>query len=428
MSSKPVFIDLFAGCGGLSLGLLQAGWKGIFAIERSPDAFATLRHNLVDGTRFEYDWPEWLPKTEHDIEEFLQKYQGNLACLEGRVDLIAGGPPCQGFSPAGKRDPNDPRNRLAEKYIEVVKLVKPKFLLIENVRGFNSSFSKPGDENDGRPYSEIVKERLEILGYEVRYTVVKSADFGVPQIRPRFILIAVRKDIEEGVNPFERLYSGRAEFLKSKSLNPKQYVTCQEALADLEVTGKDLIDATDSPMKGFKQIDYFSGPKISSRFIKLMRKGCGSCFTTNSLRLPRHKAEIIDRFAQILAECRPGVTLSKEDRAKFNLKKHAITPLDPTRPSPTITTLPDDILHYSEPRILTVREMARLQSFPDWFAFLGQYTTGGKWRKQTCPRYTQVGNAVPPLLAEAIGIMILKAFREAITSSVGARGAREVHR
>lgn len=101
--------------------------------------------------------------------------------------------------------------------------------------------------------------------------------------------------------------------------------------------------------------------------------------------------------------CVLGKTISKEDREQLGIKKHAITPLDEALPSATITTLPDDIIHYSEPGILTVRENARLQTFPDWFKFTGNYTTGGKKRKQDCPRYTQVGNAVPPLFAEAIG-------------------------
>jgi DNA (cytosine-5)-methyltransferase 1 len=90
------------------------------------------------------------------------------------------------------------------------------------------------------------------------------------------------------------------------------------------------------------------------------------------------------------------------DRATFKLRKHRIYPMSAYEPAPTITTLPDDILHYCDPRILTVREYARLQSFPDWFVFKGKYTTGGDLRKKECPRYTQVGNAVPPLLALAI--------------------------
>jgi DNA (cytosine-5)-methyltransferase 1 len=109
--------------------------------------------------------------------------------------------------------------------------------------------------------------------------------------------------------------------------------------------------------------------------------------------------------------------MSDADRKNYNLKKHRIFPMSGDEPAPTVTTLPDDILHYSEPRILTVREYARLQSFPDWFHFKGKYTTGGKLRTKECPRYTQVGNAVPPLLARAIG----KALQEMLAEVSAAR-------
>jgi DNA (cytosine-5)-methyltransferase 1 len=102
------------------------------------------------------------------------------------------------------------------------------------------------------------------------------------------------------------------------------------------------------------------------------------------------------------------VVLSDNERAVLNSKKHTVVVLDPDRPSHTLTTLPDDILHYNEPRILTVREYARLQSFPDWFVFKGKYTTGGEKRRNECPRYTQVGNAVAPLVAQILGIAIAR--------------------
>src|SRR5690606_11481164 len=110
-----------------------------------------------------------------------------------------------------------------------------------------------------------------------------------------------------------------------------------------------------------------------------------------------------------LSRSRRGVNLSEADRARLGMLKHRTVPMSPTQPAPTLTTLPDDIVHYSDPRILTVRESARLQSFPDWFTFHGKYTTGGDRRKVECPRYTQVGNAVPSLLAKAIGTGILEA-------------------
>ena len=117
--NKHTVIDLFAGCGGLSLGLYQAGWHGLFAIEKNAFAFETLRHNLIENKQH-FDWPEWLPKTAHDINEVLEKYSDQLKALQGKVDLVAGGPPCQGFSMAGKRVADDIRNQLVFSYIQFI--------------------------------------------------------------------------------------------------------------------------------------------------------------------------------------------------------------------------------------------------------------------------------------------------------------------
>jgi DNA (cytosine-5)-methyltransferase 1 len=142
-----------------------------------------------------------------------------------------------------------------------------------------------------------------------------------------------------------------------------------------------------------------------------MHAGCTN--PMDSMRLARHRPEISSRFHRILLECRRGVRMDNKSREEFGTRKLRVCPMSESAPAPTITTLPDDILHYSEPRILTVRESARLQSFPDWFAFKGKFTTGGDRRTQECPRYTQVGNAVPPLLAKAIGTAISQLLNEA---------------
>ncbi|WP_426143812.1 DNA cytosine methyltransferase [Pseudomonas sp. DWP3-1-2] len=400
---KGTFIDLFSGCGGLSLGLMQAGWDGLFAIEKTAGAYKTLEHNLILGTRYKYQWPEWLPQINMEVSHLIDNFQTELVDLRGKVDLIAGGPPCQGFSHAGKRDPNDPRNKLAEQYIKVVEIVQPKYLLLENVRGFNTKFKNSGGQ-DSIPYSLVVKKRLEALGYGVSFRIIKSSEWGVPQHRPRFIMIAKRNTESDNFDPFIDLEKFRRGFLVKKGLCPDKPVSVRDAIGDLEVTGKSLVPNLDSGRSGFVEAEFVQSSSPSN-YLQLLQSQRDST-PPNSLRLAKHSEIVSSRFQLILDKCERGVTISDEFRTKFNIKKQAITPLDGDLPSATVTTLPDDILHYLEPRILTVRENARLQSFPDWFAFQGVYTTGGKQRKYTCPRYTQVGNAVPPILAEALGMLL----------------------
>ena len=162
-----------------------------------------------------------------------------------------------------------------------------------------------------------------------------------------------------------------------------------------------------SDTDGFFQIRYKSRKCLSS-YQRLMRSGVEDDFEPNSLRLPNHRPETIEKFQLILDECPRGKIVPKDFRKKHGMRKQCVTPLHPNRMAHTITTLPDDMIHYNEPRVLTVRENARLQSFPDWFEFHGKYTTGGKNRCKEVPRYTQVGNAVPPLMAEAIGLGLKK--------------------
>ena len=120
MANENIYIDIFAGCGGLSTGLLNAGWTGLFAIEKNADAFATLKYNLIDNKEH-FQWPKWLPVKECDINVLLKEHVDDLMALRGKVTLVAGGPPCQGFSMAGKRDKNDQRNKLVKSYIKFIK-------------------------------------------------------------------------------------------------------------------------------------------------------------------------------------------------------------------------------------------------------------------------------------------------------------------
>lgn len=402
---KHTYIDLFSGCGGLSLGLGNAGWEGVFAVEKDAMAFDTFKHNLIDGKYNHFDWPKWLPQKATTIQTLLKNHKEELIKLNGKVDLIAGGPPCQGFSLAGRRNPNDPRNTLSNQYLRMVSLVNPKYVLLENVRGFNAKFKDAKGKKGKIPHSEIVKGRLNKLGYEVFTSYLNSQNFGVPQQRIRFIMIGIRRDVlQTEINPFEILEEIRPDFIKNKGL-PKKPVTVAQAINDLEHgTGK-LIYHSGSEQNGFKKLDYFP-PKNFTFFQKLMRKGLNGS-KPNGLRIARHKGTTIEKFKLIQKICTPGVSLNDDQKEMIGTKKQVISVLAANKPSRTLTTLPDDILHYSEPRILTIRESARIQSFPDDFDFKGKYTTGGERRTMECPRYTQVGNAVPPLLGEALGHLIL---------------------
>ena len=406
-NKKKIYIDLFSGCGGLSLGLRQAGWEGLFAVEKDEMAFKTFSHNLIENANSHFDWPEWLPKKATTIQDLISNYSEELSKLNGKVDLIAGGPPCQGFSLAGRRNIKDPRNKLSNEYLKMVKIIEPKYILLENVRGFSSSFKPSEGEKIKRPYSMIVREKLQKLGYVVYSDFVCSAKFGVPQNRTRFIMVGIRKNIlkEDTTNPFELLLNFRQDFLKEKKL-PLEPIKVCDAIDDLMISKNKVAYHSGTEEKGFKKIDYVI-PNEQSLYLKYIRKGYENK-KPNSLRLARHKLQTIEKFKLIQDICIPGISLNDNMRLLVGTKKQAITVLNAHEPSKTLTTLPDDLLHYKEPRILTVREMARIQSFPDSFDILGKYTTGGARRTPECPRYTQVGNAVPPLLGEALGYLIKK--------------------
>lgn len=396
------FVDVFAGCGGLSLGLKQAGWNGLFAIEKNANAFETLDYNFREGARFGYHWPKAIERKPWDIAELIEQRGAALQAIAKGVDLIAGGPPCQGFSHAGRRRRDDPRNRLFEDYLRLVDMLQPKLVLIENVRGFKSDFGS-AESGEIKNFAATLIERLGHQ-YDITSQILIASNFGVPQSRARFFVIGAKKSIfksREIGSFFANMEAEAAPFLTGQGLSLRQ--SAYDALSDLEVSRNGCKPSTETP--GFVAIDY-SEPR--SAFQRLMHLGCGT--SLSDTRLARHRPEIRDRFEKIIKACqedgRLNTALSAEMREAFQIKKLAIRVMDRFQPAPTITSLPDDLLHYSEPRTLTVRENARLQSFPDWFEFKGKYTTGGLRRRYETPRFTQVANAVPPLLAQQLGLAL----------------------
>ena len=395
------YIDLFAGCGGLSLGLHLSGWKGVFAIEKSPFAFETLKYNLIEN-RKHFDWPSWLSISNHDINEVLDNYQEELEGLQGTIDLVAGGPPCQGFSMAGKRVENETRNQLVFSYIQFIKLVKPKMILFENVKGFTFAFNKKTNR-DAIPYSEVVINELKELGYNVKPYIIDFSKYGVPQRRKRFILVGIMGGNAEN---FEALL----EELKTDYLNNKgieSFVSLQDAISDLfQQNG----EVPTPDRKGFNSGIYGD---INSNYQRMMRIDIDSKNIPDSHSFAHHNSFTQKVFANLIA-CYPtkGKRITNKEREQWNIKKRGLTLLNKDDVSPTLTSHPDDYIHYAEPRILTVREYARIQSFPDWYQFKMKYTTGGDMRKKEVPRYTQIGNAIPPLFAELAGRVLIEILKD----------------
>lgn len=393
---------------------MQAGWQGLFAVERDKHAFATLSHNLLgERSGFTYAWPDWLPQQPIEIAALNRRYWAKLRSLRGTVDLVVGGPPCQGYSFAGLRKRDDHRNQLVGRYLAAVDQLHPTVVLLENVRGIEVEFGRarrgmtPKRGRRPEAHSERLRRRLQERGYKVFTTEVRAVDCGVPQQRPRFILIGVREDAvpagQEIPDPFcpGGIYERqRAAFLRAKDLPLDRPVSVREALSDLEtqVEGARLEPYPDWP--SYQRLVY---ARPLTRYQEILRSGAGD-EPPNSMRLVNHRAPTRERFTRMLRECRKGVCLSAGERRVYGVeKKNVFVIFDPEQPAHTLTTLPDDFLHYAEPRILTVREYARLQAFPDWFAFKGKYTTGGPSRTKEAPRYTQVGNAVSPFVAEVLG-------------------------
>lgn len=336
-------IDLFCGCGGLSLGFEKVGFNILLGIDAWNDAITTFNHNHKNSKGFCADLSKINPE---DVKEQLS---------ENQVDVIIGGPPCQGFSVAGKRIVDDVRNTLYKNFVSFVAYYKPKAFMMENVPNILSI-------GEGIIKEQILKDFSE-LGYKVTYKVLLASDYGVPQNRKRAVFVGLK--------------SGK-EFQFPEPLKT-QKVTSKEAISDLP--DNTIIHGEAYP----------SGPK--SDYQKLMRK--------NSSKLYNHEITIHnEQTKKIIAMVPDGGNYKDLPLELQNTRKVHIawTRLNSQKPSFTIDCGHNHHFHYEFNRVPTVRESARLQSFPDDFEFLGKKGSQLK----------QVGNAVPPLLAEAIAKEIIK--------------------
>lgn len=386
-------LDLFSGAGGMAEGFLQAGFDIPFASDRSPQAALTYeyRHREQLGYKLDYFCGDVQELAEEKkLREFLGKEFFN-------IDVICGGPPCQGFSMAGKRNPDDLRNQLVRSYINILKQVKPKYFVMENVTGILSAkfsvYQGQSQDYENELVTKVLLKEFREIGYEnVVVKTLDASDYGVPQRRKRVIFLGTRDDIN--------IHLLHPEPLK------KNKIPAKDALSDLE-----------NIEIGSKEEEYRRD--VESEYQSDSRKGRTPNFKgkkVKSQKLVNHETSkhtplVIERF-NLLS---PGEdfkkiynNLSEDEQERYKTRKHNCRRMLPNEPSPTVLTLPDDMVHYSKNRILTVRELARLQSFDDSFEFLGKRTTGGVLRKQETPQYTLVGNAVPPLLAKAIALEIKK--------------------
>jgi len=361
---------LFAGAGGLSEGLLAAGINVAVAVESHPHPALTHAFNHPDTTVLCGDIREISARR---IRDQLERKTG-----QRNPDIVVGGPPCQGFSVAGKRKRTDPRNKLLEQFARLVEQLSPKVFVFENVPGL---FKLYGGRALHKLMDQLWKKGYVFHGldnnseyYPTDYPVFDASKFGVPQKRKRLVLIGFKEGLADNLTVDWR--RGRP-------------VSVDSAIGDLDfLTG------------GLESHTYGKIP--TTNYQRDRRSNCSHLF--NHLATKHHQNTV-----KVFRHFMPGDTVNCLP-ADLRTKKQRVLRLKPECASPAVLALPDDYIHPSLNRILTVRELARLQSFDDDYVFFGKRTTSDKNRRVDVPQYTQVGNAVPPLLARSLGTSILQAL------------------
>ncbi len=435
----PYAVDLFCGAGGCSEGLIQAGFHILFSSDISDMVEVTYCHRheqlgLVQGKN------TWFERSDiRDLTgETIKKCISGLEIFRNKempeIDLMIGGPSCQGFSRAGRRDKSDPRNMLFGEYVRVINEIKPKYIVLENVEGFVdmqfmgykgiTGINYP----DGSVTPNILRSELNEIGYDtLEPKILNAADYGVPQRRNRIIFMGYRKGLTPPQYP-------------EPTVTPKKRITLIDAIGDLISDSQKRVAINPVPTQ--YQLDSIKGrtPGVDGKTIAatstlntelpkqtdIVRErfelfNAGESGTTLKKRVMESGVDISGKPALIqLCSEQLGITedevislfknggATKEQAEILLTKKNIRQKLDPNQPSATVVTIPDDYISPCEPRTFSVREMARLQSFDDSFEFLGKRTTGGLLRRKEVPQYTQVGNAVPPLLAKAVALEIKK--------------------
>lgn len=527
------YVELFAGCGGLSLGLKSAGGTMLLANELSPMASETFSFNLLGESLStlakEKSLPSKLPRakwlsSKHRLTDMAARLSENphdfphlgegicdlhsdgsdmagslvvgsvvelnkwlndvknktaLALLKngfgkGNIDLVSGGPPCQSFSMAGMRQYSNARNVLPWEFAKFVQLIQPKFALLENVTGILRPFVVDGKKvyawfEVAQAFAQIGLEQDNAsCGYVPICLHVNAKFAGVAQNRPRFIMLSIRKDIYDRLSEILPMQD-RAILSSSKVFFEKIRAGQPVELTDLPLHDADKNPDTflktflnrlvsNQPTSVCDAIDDLRSNEINaSHYVNKINAILGTGLKGQPKANHDYRKHCIDvkrrfRIYQVLSKVRPetasaAVRILKrkkttlDDAAWLELRsyafyikpgeafvpfetkdklenflmdhetgKHKQKAMIATLPAPAALSIPDDMCHYHEDqdslRTLTVREMARIQSFPDNFTFCSKATTGGKSRRFEVPQYTQVGNAVPPLLGRALGLIV----------------------
>jgi DNA (cytosine-5)-methyltransferase 1 len=407
---KHSFVDLFAGCGGLSLGMEKAGFTPVLVNELNNDALSTYLLNRQD----EFPWLR-----EHNVNnvkdlvlkpELLQKFTDSIKdklkidCEKGELDLLCGGPPCQGFSGIGHRRSYSvekaqlPSNYLFQDMAFLINKLQPKIFLFENVRGLlTSKWTKDGE--NGEIFKMVLETFHRIGKYNICYKLVHAKDYGVPQNRPRILIVGLRKDVfpEMTQNDIDAVVAG---FLPKPT----------GGAPDLKDLLGDLMDT--NYQNGGRTVFYSSEPTNEiQREFRTRRDGSLMGKKTELLEqeYSKHAPKVLAKFKAMHEN---GGIIPDEFRTKKFSQRLLPSQWGENGPSITACSAPDDYVHFAQPRGLTVREWARLQMFPDWYQFSGPRTTGGLRRAgnpregifdRELPKYTQIGNAVPVGLAYRIG-------------------------
>lgn len=459
------YVDLFAGCGGLSLGIEKAGGVLVAAVEKSDMAARTFYHNAVGDMSEMREWQAYVGRSlgaqlrrkvmVSELSNVLGDEDVMSSLSREDLDLVVGGPPCQGFSLAGRRNHDDLRNRLAWEYLDFVAVTKPKAVVVENVVGMSQKFESQTESS----FSQLRRALTETgPGYTVQAVLVNAMHYGAPQHRPRLMLIALRQDVADflevrvsaGIwkSTFADSVADRPTLAPSPVVSKNDVFSVGDAIADLCLEAGTPASKNGAYRERLQEVSrnlhavtHRSTPKnhtfrthnsrVISRFSfyrKLAETGA-DVQLLNRIGGLDHEAATAMAKSQLSEKIQLPVTLQigarpealrtfteldelTEFAVALATKKHSQKVLHWDQPARTVVTLPDDYVHPISSRIFTVRELARFQGFPDDFEFLGKETTGSARRKFEVPQYTQVGNAVSPWQSLAVGRVLEPLLRE----------------